>query len=125
MPAKPKRVANGVTLDQLRKLVLALPEVREKPSYGTPGFRVRDKLFARVLDDGESVVIKMSLDQREVMVAAAPKIFWVTPHYEGYPMVIVNLTTVKRAMLEELLAEAWRIVAPPKLAAAYDDTRRK
>ena len=39
------------TVDDVRRIALALPATAEKPSYGTPGFRVRDKLFARVHDD--------------------------------------------------------------------------
>jgi len=41
------RIGAMVTDDDVRRLALALPETVERPSYGTPGFRVKDKLFAR------------------------------------------------------------------------------
>ena len=112
----PVRSDTGVTLDEVRELALALPEAHERTSYGTPAFRVRDKLFARVLDDGESIVIKMDIDQREALLLSAPDVFSVTPHYQSYPMVIVRLGTIKRALLHELLTVAWRRAAPRSLA---------
>jgi hypothetical protein len=118
-----RRTKAGVTVDRVRELALALPGTQERPSYGTPGFRVRDKLFSRVLDDGESIVVKVTFDQREVMVASEPAIFAVTPHYQDYPWVIVRLAAVDEELLREVLTEAWRITAPPSLLAASRERR--
>ena len=46
-----------VSEDDVRRAALALPETVEKPSYGSPGFRVRDRLFARIRPEGDSVVV--------------------------------------------------------------------
>jgi hypothetical protein len=115
-PSRRRRPA-GVTLAEVRELALALPEAHERPSYGTPGFRVRDKLFARMLEDGESLAVKVTFDQREVMVASAPETFVVTPHYQAYPMVVVRLGHIDRGLLREVLEEAWRQAAPRSLLA--------
>lgn len=122
MPVKrktPKRTrsARGLTQEEVRELVLALPAVEERPSYGTPGFRVSDKLFARVLDE-ESLVIKVEFDHREALLQAHPDIFLVTPHYQDYPMVIVRLGAVDRELMRALLKEAWRRCASPRLLKA-------
>jgi hypothetical protein len=109
--------ARSLGIEDVRELALALPDTSEKPSYGTPGFRVADKLFARVLDDFASIVVFVDLDQREMLVASQPQIFSVTPHYQGYPMVIVQLATVGRGLLADLLEEAWRLRAPARLTA--------
>ena len=115
---RPNRSKNGtpLTLVDVRRVALALPETSEAPSYGTPAFRVRKKLFARMLDDGVSIVVKCDFDHREFLVESRPDVFSVTPHYLAYPMVIVQLATVGRDLLAEILAEAWRHAAPPKLA---------
>ena len=42
------------TFEAARRLALALPATEEAPSYGTPGFRVRGKLFLRFHQDGEA-----------------------------------------------------------------------
>jgi hypothetical protein len=45
------------TDDDVGRIALSLPATAEKPSYGTPGFRVRDKLFARVREEGDVLVV--------------------------------------------------------------------
>lgn len=109
-----------VTTAALRKMIAKLPGSEEGPCYGTPGFRVRRKLFARLLEDGESLVLKIDFDSRDVLTELKPKCFSVTPHYQDYPMMIVNLKTVGRAELAELLEGAWRRCAPKRLIAQYD-----
>lgn len=106
-----------LTVDDVRELALALPATEERPSYGTPGFRVSDTLFARVLDE-DSIVIKVDFDHREALLQSKPDVFRVTPHYQDWPMVIVQLTTVDRPLLQSLLKEAWRRCASPKVLKA-------
>src|SRR5262245_48218971 len=82
-------VASGVVMvnwDTVRSLALALPEVEERTSYGTPGFRVRDKLFARLREDGELLVLRVGVLERETLIAEDPAAFLITPHYESSEM---------------------------------------
>ena len=102
-----------LSLADVRALALALPDTIEKPSYGTPGFRAKDKLFARVLPEGDRVIVRTEMDARDALLEARPAIFSLTPHYEGHPWVIVSLRTVGRTLLRELLEEARDLVAPP------------
>jgi hypothetical protein len=117
------------TEDDVRRLALALPATAEKPSYGTPGFRVADKLFARVREpvDGEDhdvVVLWVSdLAEKEAMLAADPDRFTTTPHYDGHPTVLVRFDRVEVDDLADLLEDAWRARAPAKLVAALDAER--
>ena len=100
------------TPDDVRELALALPETAEKPSYGTPGFRVKDRLFARLHQDGESLVLRMDMDEREALAQAEPEKFFWTPHYDRHPWIQVRLAAVDREELGELLRDAWRLRAP-------------
>jgi hypothetical protein len=108
--------------DDVRRIALALPATTEKPSYGTPGFRVKDRLFARMWDDdGDVVVLFVSdLGEKDAMLAAAPERFFTTSHYDGHASVLVRLAAVDVDELEELLADAWRVRAPARLTAASD-----
>lgn len=99
-------------------MALALPEASERLCYGTPAFYVRRKLFARMLEDGESLVVKVDFGEREALTRAAPETFVVTPHYKNYPMVIIRLGAVAPDELEEQIEEAWRQVAPTRLLDA-------
>jgi hypothetical protein len=91
----------------VRELALALPATSEKPSYGTPGFRVRDRLFARIREEGVLVLWRESEEEKEALVEAEPKKFFTTPHYDGYPNILIRLDAVDREELAELLEESW------------------
>lgn len=110
------------TEDDVRELALALPATIEKPSYGTPGFRVRDKLFARIWDGEDDVLVVWtgSLDEKEGLLAAEPGTFFTTAHYDGHPHVLVRLAAVDREELADLLEDAWRVRAPKRLVVERD-----
>jgi hypothetical protein len=108
----------------VRELALALPETTEKPSYGTPGFRVKDRLFARIREEGDVLVIWCdSLDEKEFLIGAEPEKFFTTPHYDGHAMVLVRLGAVDRAELAELLEDSWRLRAPKRVVERFDAAR--
>jgi hypothetical protein len=108
-----------------RRIALGLPGVEEASSYGTPAFRVGGKLFSRFHQDGESLVVHTSFDQREALVAADPACFLVTDHYRNHPYVLVRLSAAKPAILAEVLTQAWRQRAPRRMIAAYDAATRE
>ena len=113
-----------ITLDDVRRVALSLPATTEKPSYGTPGFRVKDKLFARVRDEGDVLVVWCSAEEeKRALIAAEPNKFFTTPHYDGHPSVLVRFSAVDVDELTELLTEAWRASAPRRLVADYDAGR--
>jgi hypothetical protein len=112
----------SVTEDDVRRIALSLPATTEKPSYGTPGFRVKDKLFARIREEGDVLVVWCSdLGEKEALIASEPKKFFTTPHYDGHPTVLVRFGAVGAKEMRELLTESWRIRAPKTLVQAFDE----
>ena len=110
-----------ITEDDVRRAALALPATTEKPSYGTPGFRVRDKLFARIREEGDVLVVWVDgLDEKEALLAAAHDTFFTTPHYHGHPTVLVRFDAVDVDELTELLTDAWLVRAPARLRAELE-----
>ncbi len=106
-----------VTEADVRRIALSLPATTEKPSYGTPGFRVKDKLFARLREEGDVLVVWCEdLGEKAALIAAEPDKFFTTPHYDGHPTVLVRLGAVDATELRELLTDAWRARAPKRLA---------
>jgi hypothetical protein len=95
----------------VRRIALALPKTEERSCYGTPGFYVGKKIFARLLEDGDSVVLKIDYDRRDVLMKADPRTYFITDHYRNYPMLIVRLSAVDAADLRELLETAWQIAS--------------
>ena len=84
-----------------------------------------DKLFARLRDEpGVLVMWCEDEGEKQAMIDSRPAVFFTTPHYDGYPMVLVRLDAVDVAELSELLTESWRLRAPTKLLQAFDAERR-
>ena len=106
--------------DDVRELALSLPATTEKPSYGTPGFRVRDRLFARIREEGVLVLWRESEEEKEALVEAEPEKFFTAPHYDGYPNILIRLGAVDREELAELVEESWRLRAPESLVEQLD-----
>jgi hypothetical protein len=119
MSRAPKRSSrtSAVTPETVRALIQALPETEEGPSYGTPGFRVCGKLFARLHEDGESLVVRIEQDDRAMRMRADPDTYYITDHYLNYPWMLVRLSSVSRADLRDLLRESWALRAPKRLLA--------
>jgi hypothetical protein len=112
-----------LTFDEVRQLALALPEVEEGKSYGTPAFKVRGKFLSRLKEDRETLVVRIDMDERDILMAANPETFYITDHYRGYPAMLVRMSTVDPEELRELLEGAWRLAAPKRLVAAKDQGR--
>ena len=98
-----------MTEDDVRRVVASLPGTEERPSYGTPGFRVRNRLFARITDDGSLVVWVPDEIEKQAMLETEPTKFRSTPHYDGHPMVLVRLEEVDERELLELLTDSWEL----------------
>lgn len=64
-----------VSLEVLRELALELPETEETTSYGTPAFKVRKKLFARMREEGDVLVVKVERDERAALIESEPDVF--------------------------------------------------
>jgi hypothetical protein len=100
-----------ISFNTVREIARGLPGAVEGMSYGTPAFHVGKTLFVRQHQDGESLVLRIDLEERAVRVAADPKTYSVTDHYVNYPLVLVRMASVKRRELKELLEAAWRLAA--------------
>lgn len=108
-----------VTYETVRQIALTLPGAEEGTSYGTPACKVKGKLFARLHQDGESLVVGVDFEEREVLMAAAPEKFYITDHYLNYPWMLVRLSAVRRDEIRDLLIQSWRRVAPTRLVTAF------
>jgi len=113
-----------LTFAEVRALALALPEATEGASYGTPAFKVRGKLFARLRDDGDILVVKVDGDLRDALIQITPDIYFITPHYEAWyseawRYVLVRLPNIDHDELRERLNESWQMSAPKRLHTAF------
>jgi hypothetical protein len=95
-----------LSLAAIRRLTSALPDVEEGTSYGTPAWRHRGRLLARLHQDGASIVLKVGNQTRDHLLQADPETFFITDHYIGYPTVLARLDRLSATDLKKLLVRA-------------------
>jgi len=107
-----------IYLEFLRKTLLPLPGVTEKPAYGTPAFYAGKKLFARIKEDGETLVITSG--ERNKWVGLYPDVYFITDHYLNYDYVLAHLAKADPEQLTEVLLIAYKTRATKKLIAEFE-----
>ncbi|HEX5042521.1 MAG TPA: hypothetical protein VFV75_06420 [Candidatus Polarisedimenticolaceae bacterium] len=120
--------------DQVRRIALGLPETSERDRHGHLAWSVRDKVFAwerplRKSDlealgarapKGAILAVRVEhLLVKEARLAARPDVCFTTPHFDGYPAILLRLGKAKVSDLRELLTEAWLAQVPKALARRY------
>jgi hypothetical protein len=110
----------AITWETVRELARTLPGAEEGTSYGTPAFKVRGKLFVRLHQNGDSIVVRIDEGERAMRMRADPHAFYITDHYVGYPWMLVRLAAVARDDLADILEDSWRLRAPQRLIIEYD-----
>jgi hypothetical protein len=124
--------------DDVRRIALGLPETSEQPRWGNASWRVRDKPFVwerplRAADlralgdaapDGPILGVRVEhLIAKEALIADDPSVYFTTPHFDGYPAVLVRLDEIALDELEEVITEAWLCQAPKRLAQEFLESR--
>jgi hypothetical protein len=101
-----------------------LPGVEVGTSWRTPALRVRGKGMCRMRSDPAALVLRVTdMGEREALLQGQPDVFFSTPHYDGYPYVLVRLNAVDPVELGELLEDAWRVFAAKRVVAAWEAER--
>lgn len=98
---------------KVSSIALSFPATIASTSYGTPAFKVNKKMFARFKEDGKTLVVYTN--ERERWMNANPVTFFITGHYKNYPAMLIDLVSVKKRDLKELLYASWEIRAPKSL----------
>jgi hypothetical protein len=126
------------TWDDVRRIALSLPQTTEQESHGHASWRVGDKGFVwerplraadlRALGDsapsGPILGARVEhLGSKEALLGDDPEVFFTTPHFDGYPAVLVRLERIALDELEEVIVEAWLARAPKRLAREYAKAR--
>jgi hypothetical protein len=111
--------------DDVRRLALALPHVVEIESEGFD-FRVGNKGFIwsyperrpgkpRLIRTDIAVLFVGDEAEKQALVLGEPEVFFTTPGYDGWPLVMLRLAEVDVDRLQELMTDAWRMRAPDEL----------
>jgi len=122
------------TWDDVRRIALDLPETSERTNQGVLQWRVKEKVFTwerplrkadyKALGDAapEGDILAVGVDDlgvKEALLSDDPEVFFTTPHFDGYAMILIRLPEISVPELEELIIEAWLDSAPKRVVAEY------
>lgn len=97
---------------RVRKLGLKLAGAEEGTSYGSPALKVRGQAFVSIPSNAsaepDSIVARLSFTERDLRLQAEPSIYYLKPHYEGYPCVLARVKLMTDDALSELLETSWQ-----------------
>ena len=94
-----------LTKAEARKIALTTDGASEGLYFGKPAIFVQDEYLCRVHDKEDAVVLRTgSMEMREVMLEAEPRLFYITYHYKSFPVILARLARLDRKTLKELLA---------------------
>jgi hypothetical protein len=104
-----------MNFDDIREIGLKLPGAEETRYYRMPALKVNDGVFvvqtSHPSAEANSVSIPVGFKRRKELIASQPDTFYLKPHYEPYPVVVVRLNHIRRDQLEELLRLAHKGVS--------------
>jgi hypothetical protein len=126
-PRRGGRVVNESPLARLRSLCLGLPEAREVEAWDAPTFRVKTMFATYSAPDTygarPAAWVKAAPSSQELLVAADPGRYFVPPYVgpRGWVGVYLDGPDVDWDELRALLADAWRMSAPKRLAALHPE----
>jgi hypothetical protein len=106
----------SVTRAQLKTIALSFPGVMEGTSYGKPSYLVVKTFFTRWRDEDDSIVLIVgSIDERDMLLEADARTFFITDHYRNYPSVLARTAKIDVKTLRAMLERRWRALAPKKV----------
>jgi hypothetical protein len=116
-----------LTRAEARKIALAVAGASEGPYFGKPAVFVAEKFLTRVHTKEEAMVLAIgSMEMRDVMLEAEPKLFYITDHYRNFPYLLARLSKLDRKTLQDLLnARLLQIQAKAKKKRAAPPAAKK
>jgi hypothetical protein len=111
-----------VTVEDVRRLASTLPRSYEVLVHGRVKFRVGSIVYISFSRDGSVMGFGFPKEQREWLVGGSPDKFMLPQASDmRYHWVLVRLAAIDEKEMCELVLDAWRMVVPKRVAAAYDE----
>jgi hypothetical protein len=100
-------------------LARGLPEFEESTAHGRPALRVRGKFFASLRTNPDAIVVRCDPEEKPLLLGARSDILFETPHYHGWPYMLIKLDAPLDDV-REFLTDSWLLAAPKRLAAQLE-----
>jgi hypothetical protein len=109
-----------VTIDDVRRFALALPRSYEALVGGRVKFRVGRIVYLSFSRDGTVMGFAFPKEERDWLIGGTPDKFMQPDRSDlRYNWVLVRMAAIDETEMRELVLDAWRMVVPKSVAAAY------
>ena len=86
---------------------LSLPGAEASTSYGNPAIKAGGKSFLFPSREADSFGVMSPHGEKALLMETEPETFWETPHYSGYPAILVRYGSSSRERIEMVIRRAW------------------
>ena len=87
------------------KIALSLPGAEERLWFNQPSVFIHDRFLTKVHHKEDAILLAVSsMEMREMMLEAEPRLFYITDHYRSFLFVLARLSALNKTMLKEMLA---------------------
>ena len=112
---------------QARKIMLAIAGTDERLWFNQPSVFIHDRFLSKVHHKEEAVTLQVgSMEMRDMMLEAEPKLFYITDHYRKFPFVLIRLKALSAKVLKEILTgRAAQLAAMPPIKRRPKSAKKK
>jgi hypothetical protein len=106
-----------LTKAQAHTLMLSIPGTDERLWFNEPSVFIHDRFLSKVHKKEDAVTLQVgSMEMRDMMLEAEPKLFYITDHYRKFPFVLIRLKALTAKTLKEILTgRAIQLAAMPPI----------
>lgn len=98
-----------IDYETVRQIAHSLQHVEDGLSYGAPALKVKGKMFARLREELNAVVLRTTFEEREELMAADPQVYFITDHYLNYPYFLISFEHVSIDALTDMVRRSYNI----------------
>ena len=112
---------------QARKIMLAIAGTDERLWFNQPSVFIHDRFLSKVHHKEDAVTLQVgSMEMRDMMLEAEPKLFYITDHYRKFPFVLIRLSALSAKVLKEILTgRAAQLAAMPPIKRRPKPAKKK
>ena len=107
--------------DEAAAFALTLPHTELSTSYRAPAVKVDGRMFLSTGHEPGSFHVRSPHDEKAVLIETDPATFWQTPHYEGWPGLLIRYDSADPERVALVVTRAWWDQAKPAVRRAFGE----
>ena len=110
----------SVTFEDLRAMVLALPDTEETTSWDSRSFKVNGKVILYWNARYDCPVFKVPIEERDFLIEADPETFFTTDHHRPHGLVLARPARLDPDWARANIGRVWRAQVKKRTLKTYE-----